>query len=85
MAWSVANGSRWILRDLNLDVQAGECVALLGASGCGKSTALRLIAGLEQPDEGEIELEDRSRTPSQQNDGGSAWSSRAMRVSHQCS
>ena len=39
---------------------AGECVALLGASGCSKSTALRLIAGLEQQDEGEIELEDRS-------------------------
>ena len=53
-------GSRWILHDLNLNVQAGECVALLGASGCGKSTALRLIAGLEQPDEGEIELEGRS-------------------------
>ena len=52
-------GTRWILRDLNLEVQTGECVALLGPSGCGKSTALRLIAGLEQPDEGNIELEGR--------------------------
>ena len=34
-------GSRWILRDLNLEVLTGECVALLGPSGCGKSTALR--------------------------------------------
>ena len=52
-------GTRWILRDLNLEVQTGECVALLGPSGCGKSTALRLIAGLEQPDVGNIELEGR--------------------------
>ena len=47
-------GERWILRDLDLTVNAGECVALLGASGCGKSTALRLIAGLDQPDQGQI-------------------------------
>ena len=52
-------GSRWILRDLNLEIEDGECVALLGPSGCGKSTALRLIAGLEQADEGSIELEGR--------------------------
>ena len=51
-------GDQWILRDLNLQVDEGECVALLGASGCGKSTALRLIAGLERQDEGSIELDD---------------------------
>ena len=50
-------GDQWILRDLNLQVHAGECVALLGPSGCGKSTALRLIAGLERQDEGSIELD----------------------------
>ena len=50
-------GDQWILRDLNLQVDEGECVALLGASGCGKSTALRLIAGLERQDEGSIELD----------------------------
>ena len=43
-------GERWILQELDLNVAQGECVALLGASGCGKSTALRLIAGLDQPD-----------------------------------
>ena len=47
-------GENWILRDLDLDVEQGECVALLGASGCGKSTALRLIAGLDQPNTGSI-------------------------------
>ena len=43
-------GERQVLNELCLDVTNGECVALLGASGCGKSTALRLIAGLDHPD-----------------------------------
>ncbi|MAR08285.1 MAG: sugar ABC transporter ATP-binding protein [Cyanobium sp. NAT70] len=53
-------GDRWILQDMNLTVQEGECLALLGASGCGKSTALRLIAGLDQPDIGEIFIDGHS-------------------------
>jgi ABC-type Fe3+/spermidine/putrescine transport system ATPase subunit len=44
---------------LNLDVQEGEFLTLLGPSGCGKSTTLRLIAGLERPNEGTIQLGDR--------------------------
>lgn len=42
------------LRDVNLDIQSGELVALLGPSGCGKTTLLRIIAGLETPDQGSI-------------------------------
>ena len=49
-------GKRQVLDHLDLEVANGECVALLGASGCGKSTALRLIAGLDQPDRGSIRI-----------------------------
>jgi iron(III) transport system ATP-binding protein len=44
---------------LSLTIQTGEIMALLGPSGCGKTTTLRLIAGFERPDEGEIYAGDR--------------------------
>ena len=47
-------GDRAAVDRVSLDVAEGEVVALLGASGCGKTTLLRLIAGLETPDEGEV-------------------------------
>ncbi len=47
-------GERTVVDDVSLDVAEGEIIALLGASGCGKTTLLRLIAGLETPDAGEI-------------------------------
>lgn len=43
-----------VLNDINLEVPTGELVALLGASGCGKTTLLRIIAGLEKADSGEV-------------------------------
>ena len=48
-----------MLHGLDLDIGPGEFVALIGASGCGKTTLLRLIGGLDQPDGGSIEAPDR--------------------------
>ena len=51
-----------VLRDISLDVARGEFVTLLGASGCGKTTTLRIISGLETPDEGTVLLDGRDVT-----------------------
>jgi sulfate/thiosulfate transport system ATP-binding protein len=55
-------GSFLALDDINLEVKTGSLVALLGPSGSGKSTLLRAIAGLEQPDTGNIYLTGRDAT-----------------------
>jgi len=47
-------GDRTVVSKVSFEVEEGQVTALLGPSGCGKTTLLRLIAGLEQPDEGEI-------------------------------
>ncbi len=51
-----------VLRNLNLEIPMGQFFALLGPSGCGKTTILRLIAGFETVDEGEIFLGDQNIT-----------------------
>ena len=58
--WRPARGeSRSLLRGLDLQVAAGETVAVLGPSGSGKSTLLKIIAGLEAPDAGQVWLDGR--------------------------
>lgn len=52
-------GKRPAVENLSLDVAPGESIAVLGPSGCGKTTVLRLIAGLERPNEGEIWIDGR--------------------------
>ena len=49
-----------VLQDINIDIKDGELVSLLGVSGCGKSTTLQLIAGLINPDSGDIIFNDKS-------------------------
>jgi sulfonate transport system ATP-binding protein len=58
-ALSKAFGGREVLRSLDLTIEAGEFVVVVGRSGGGKSTLLRLIAGLEQPSAGAVAIDGR--------------------------
>ncbi len=53
-------GSNHVLKNLNLTVNDGEFMTLLGPSGCGKTTTLRVIAGLEKPQNGTITMDGRT-------------------------
>jgi sn-glycerol 3-phosphate transport system ATP-binding protein/multiple sugar transport system ATP-binding protein len=55
-------GAQAILRGVDLDILEGSFAVLVGPSGCGKSTLLRLVAGLEQADEGSLALAGRDVT-----------------------
>ena len=50
----------YAVKDANIEIAPGSFVTLLGPSGCGKTTTLRMIAGFESPDEGEIYLGDEA-------------------------
>jgi ATP-binding cassette subfamily B protein RaxB len=56
LSFRYADGEPWILRHLDLTIQAGESVAIVGPSGCGKSTLAKLLLGLLEPIEGSIEI-----------------------------
>lgn len=73
-------GSTQVLKDLSLAVAAGELVSLLGASGCGKTTTLRLVAGFLQPSSGTIRLGERdlTRLPAHQRDIGLVFQNYAL-------
>ena len=60
---SVAYGGARVLSDVTLDVARGELVALLGSSGCGKTTLLRSIAGFVTPQAGRIRVDGRDILP----------------------
>ena len=75
-----AFGSTKVLQDFNLSFEKGKFTTLLGASGCGKTTILRLIAGLEELDQGQIlcDGKDISRLPPQQRGVGIVFQSYAL-------
>src|SRR6202008_604509 len=60
---SVRYGSRDVLRGLSLEVARGEIVALMGPSGVGKSTALRVVAALQPFDDGRIVVDGFALAP----------------------
>ena len=68
------------VRAIDLEVRQGEFVALLGPSGCGKTTTLRLIAGFEQPDAGQIRIagEDVRDLPAYKRDVNTVFQSYAL-------
>ena len=79
-AKTFADGTR-ALEPLTLDIHAGETVVLLGPSGCGKTTTLRIIAGLESPDEGGrvlFDADDVTSQPIEQRGVGMVFQSYAL-------
>lgn len=56
------SGQTEVLKGISLVIEKGEFLTLLGSSGCGKTTTLRIIAGLEQPDEGKVFLDGQDVT-----------------------
>lgn len=63
-------GETGVLKGIDIEIARGEFITLLGSSGCGKTTTLRIIAGLEDPDEGRVVLNGKDITalePNQRN------------------
>lgn len=68
------------VQKLDLEIRKGEFLAIMGSSGCGKTTTLRMLAGLEAPSEGEIRLSGRpiNDLPTWQRDTPMVWQSLAL-------
>lgn len=62
LSFAYNGDKKLILKDISINVNAGEFVCILGQSGCGKSTFLRLLAGLENPTKGELLIDSQSIT-----------------------
>jgi ABC-type Fe3+/spermidine/putrescine transport system ATPase subunit len=73
-------GAHAAVDGIDLEVRPGEFLSLLGPSGCGKTTTLRLVAGFEQPDEGEVRIGGKnvSRVPPYRRDVNTVFQSYAL-------
>ena len=73
-------GDTQVLKGISLSVAQGEFITLLGSSGCGKTTTLRIIAGLESPDTGRVLLEgkDVTQTPPNRRDVNTVFQNYAL-------
>lgn len=56
LGFRYADGEPWVLKGCNLRIEPGEAVAIVGASGCGKTTLVKLLLGLLKPTEGTIRI-----------------------------
>ena len=74
------DGHTLVVRDLNLDIQAGEFLSLLGPSGSGKTTTLMMLAGFESPTMGDIYLAGKpiTKTPPHKRNFGMVFQNYAL-------
>lgn len=77
-------GSVVAVDQVSLTVNDGEFFALLGPSGCGKTTTLRMIAGLELPNDGTISIGDREVTGLAPREPMWRWCFKTMRCTRTC-
>lgn len=56
LSFRYASGDPWVLRNCSFVVKSGESVAIVGGSGCGKTTLIKILLGLLQPTEGEVRV-----------------------------
>jgi ATP-binding cassette, subfamily B, bacterial CvaB/MchF/RaxB len=56
VSFRYGEGEPWVLKELNLNIPAGENLAIVGASGCGKTTLVKILLGLLKPQEGDVRI-----------------------------